>query len=82
MSKICIDWISPNISLLDNLKVSEHISIASYFRVLIPNLLPANYKKAIYLDADMIVQRDISKLWNQNIEDYHLLAAQDMATPL
>lgn len=38
-----------------------------YVRLFIPYFLPANIKRAIYLDVDMVVVTDISKLWNIDI---------------
>lgn len=35
-----------------------------YVRLFIPHFLPLNLKRAIYLDVDMVVVTDISKLWN------------------
>ena len=38
-----------------------------YVRLFIPHFLPSNLKKAIYLDVDMVVVTDISKLWNVDL---------------
>lgn len=47
----------------------NYISIETYYRFFIPELFP-NYDKMIYLDADIIVLEDISKLYNIDIENY------------
>ena len=36
-----------------------------------------DYNKILYLDCDIIVNSDISELYNINIDDYMLAAAQD-----
>lgn len=41
-----------------------HISRATYYRLLLADLLPENVHKVIYLDCDMIVNSDLSDLWN------------------
>lgn len=46
-----------------NWKVFDH-PIECYFRILFPSMIPASIKKIIYLDADMIVCEDISKLYD------------------
>lgn len=63
------------------LKISGHISIATYFRLLIPELLPQQYEKVIYLDSDLIVNHDIGELWEVEIGENHLLAVQDLGIP-
>lgn len=42
----------------------SHISVATYYRLFISSLLPANIDKVIYLDCDMIIREDISELFN------------------
>lgn len=52
--------------------------VATYYRLIIPELLQ-NYDKAIYLDADIIVLRDIWDLWKKNIDEFLLGAVEDYA---
>lgn len=49
-----------------------HISIETYFRILIPQILPADIDKVLYLDVDLIVLKDIAQLWNINISGHSL----------
>jgi lipopolysaccharide biosynthesis glycosyltransferase len=49
----------------------------TYNRFLIPLLKP-DIKRAIYLDVDIIVLKDIKELWQQNLEDYMLGAVIDL----
>ena len=48
----------------------EWISIATYYRLFLSEVLPLNIEKCIYLDCDMIVEDDILELWNSDINDY------------
>jgi len=57
--------------------ISGHLEIATYFRFFIPRLY-RNYKKIIYLDADMIILEDVAKLYAIDIEDKPLGAAKDI----
>jgi lipopolysaccharide biosynthesis glycosyltransferase len=59
-----------------DLFVSRHITIETYFRLLIPYLF-MEYPKIIYLDGDMICRTDIASLFDTNIEDYLLAAVRD-----
>ena len=40
-----------------------------YYRILIPELL-SDYAKVLYLDCDILIQRDISALYDTNISKY------------
>lgn len=55
----------------------EYISIAAYYRLAIPEILDNNIKKIIYIDCDTIVETDIKKLWNIDIENYLALVVDD-----
>ena len=54
-------------------------TIGSMFRVMLPELLP-DVDKIIYLDADILVNRDIKELWDTDIQDYCLAAVPDYST--
>lgn len=53
----------------------SHISRATYYRLLIADLLPADVHKVIYLDCDIIVNHSIEELWGTDISDYALAAS-------
>lgn len=55
----------------------QHVSIATYYRLIIADLLPATVKKVIYLDADTVVLDDIKKLWDHDLEGYPIGACPD-----
>lgn len=74
-------WLRPNQETLGSLKVGGAITVATYYRLLIPQLLPTSVK-AIYLDADLIVQRDLADLWRVPVANHHLLAVQDQGVRL
>ena len=54
-------------------------TIGSMFRVMLPELLP-DISKIIYLDADLLVNRDIKELWDTDIQNYCLAAVPDYST--
>lgn len=56
------------------------ISIASYYRLVLPDLLPQNIKKCIYLDCDTICLRDISFLYNTDISSYYGAVVEDISS--
>ena len=71
------------LDLTENLKfifkefvTRDYYSESIYFRLFIPNLFP-EYKKAIYLDSDVIVLKDISKLFSYDLGNNLLGAIKD-----
>lgn len=54
----------------------ETITIETYFRLLMPELL-VNYEKAIYLDGDMIMNADVAELYQIELEDNLLISSID-----
>ncbi|MEL7006872.1 MAG: glycosyltransferase family 8 protein, partial [Bacteroidota bacterium] len=62
----------------NSLVVSDHASIANYFRLLIPDLLPKNLEKVVYLDSDIIVLCSLSELWNVNLNERPLAAVENV----
>ena len=53
-----------------------YISPETYFRFYIPGLFK-QYEKILYLDADLIVLKDVSLLYKENIDDYYCAAVKD-----
>jgi lipopolysaccharide biosynthesis glycosyltransferase len=62
----------------NNITLNNYVSLACYYRLLIPELLPKNLKKVIYLDSDLIVRGDLEDLWQIDLEENYVLAAQDI----
>jgi lipopolysaccharide biosynthesis glycosyltransferase len=50
--------------------VSKHITLATYYRLLLPELLDKKIKKVLFLDCDLIIKKDIRLLWNVDISEY------------
>lgn len=73
--------VRPDAKRLSDLKVSQHVNHLTYYRILLPELLPSSLGKVVYLDADLLIRRDISELWDQPLDDSWALAAQDCAAP-
>lgn len=53
-----------------------HFSVAMYYRIFISDIFKC-YDKAIYLDCDLIVQKDLSEFFNIDIEKFVLGAILD-----
>lgn len=55
----------------------SYISIATYYRLLLPEVLPKDIDKVIYLDSDIIVEKDIAELWNYDISNKYAAVVED-----
>lgn len=56
-----------------------HFKIETYFRLLLPQLLPYHHK-VLYLDSDMVCLADISELYDTDVEGYLIAACKDPDT--
>ena len=69
--KVSIEFVDLNIyleELQDKFYTRDYYTNTTYYRLFIPNLYP-QYEKVLYLDCDIVVLGDISKLYNIDIED-------------
>lgn len=53
-----------------------HISKETYYRYVLPELLP-DIDKALYLDADIIVKGSLREIWSLDISDYYMAGVSD-----
>jgi len=60
-----------------NFPVNGHASVATYFRLLLPDLLPAEVTRVIFIDSDAIVHSSLEPLWNLSLEGKSLGAVPD-----
>lgn len=60
-----------------HLTVGEHFSVETYFRLMIPDLLP-QYDKVLYLDGDLVAMNDVAELYDTDIENYALAGVLDV----
>ena len=61
----------------ENLSVHEHLSVETYYRYFIPMLLP-DYAKVLWLDADILIKRDVAELYDLDITESCLAASHDL----
>jgi lipopolysaccharide biosynthesis glycosyltransferase len=78
--KLC--WINIDDGRLASLKNTirrfDTVSLESYYRLLLPEMLPPNLDKVIYLDCDLVVTRDLGELWDLDVEGTYLLASPEL----
>lgn len=80
-ARLTLAWVRPELDQVRDLVVSDHVNLVTYLRLLMPAVLPASVDRAIYLDADMLVRRDLGALWDEPQGDHAALAVGDVAAP-
>lgn len=73
-----VHWLNPLKSKLSSLRINSCMSVAAYHRLLVAELLPESLDKIIYLDSDLVVLNDLEKLWEIDVGNNYILAAQDI----
>ncbi|MEA2627199.1 MAG: hypothetical protein QOD06_3244 [Candidatus Binatota bacterium] len=76
--RLDVEWVALDRSRLAEMKVTGHVAVATYFRLLLPELLPASLSRVLYLDADVVVESDLGPLWDTDLRELALAAAQDL----
>lgn len=61
----------------EKLFVDQHLSIETYYRLIIPEIMP-EYHKILYLDCDMVANRDVAELYDIDLNGCVLGAAKDI----
>lgn len=56
---------------------AEHLAKTSFYRLLIPTLL-SQHSKCIYLDADVVVNTDLTKLYRTDLEGFYIAGVRDV----
>lgn len=52
------------------IRIGDHVTLATYYRLLAPALLPAELDKILWLDGDIIIDRPIGDLYRTDISNY------------
>ncbi len=62
---------------LRHFPIRIHLSLASYFRLFLPDVLPETSRRVLYLDADIVVRSDLRALWQTRLDGCLIGAARD-----
>ena len=62
VEKICPDKLSAFVELTPEIK-NARVSVGTLYRLLVPQIIPSDIEKIIYLDSDIVVNIDIKELW-------------------
>lgn len=61
-------------------QINKYVSIETYFRLFLANLLPESVEKIIYLDCDIIVRKSLLDLWNVDLTGKAIAGITDSST--
>ncbi|MDB5023995.1 MAG: glycosyl hydrolase [Mucilaginibacter sp.] len=75
--KLKISLLSLEGSLFKSYPITHHVSKATYFRLLIADIIPKNIDKAIFLDSDLIVTGSLEELISLDLKNNYLLAINE-----
>lgn len=78
---VSVNHFLQNFLPISNLKVSQHWSIALYYRLLIPVIFK-EYSNILYLDTDTIVNSDISDLFDIDFATNKIAVVTDTVAPI
>lgn len=61
----------------EKLFVDQHLSVETYYRLIIPEIMPA-YDKILYLDCDMVAEYDVAELYDFDLQGTVIAGAKDI----
>jgi lipopolysaccharide biosynthesis glycosyltransferase len=79
--RAALHWIGPDTSVLAKIRSTPRQTRAGHLRLLIPEVLPEHLNRCIYIDSDVVVQRDLSELWTMDFGEYALFAVLNFSNP-
>lgn len=61
-----------NAQIFENQKITtKHLSVSAYYRLALADILP-DHDKCIYQDGDILVNSDLSEMYNTDLDDYYV----------
>jgi lipopolysaccharide biosynthesis glycosyltransferase len=78
-----LHWIPPRTELVADLHVPEWQHISAYAKFFIPTYIEqeTSHPRVLYLDADIIVEGDVSTLWKEDLDGNAIGAVQSYEEP-
>ncbi|WP_161964397.1 glycosyltransferase family 8 protein [Mucilaginibacter endophyticus] len=75
---LLISLLSLESSSFNNYTLTHHVSKATYFRLMIAEIMPKNIKTALFLDSDLLVLGSLRALVEFDLEGNYLSAVEDL----
>ena len=78
VEELCADRLAEMIKLTPQLGIPR-LTVGAMYRLLIPQVLPADIDRIIYLDSDIIVNLDLNELWQFNLGEKILAGVPEIS---
>lgn len=75
---IDLEWIRVDMGALAHLPAKRRFPTVVYARLLIPELLPTEIERVVFLDADLLIERDLEELFSLDLRGASIAGAQDL----
>ena len=72
-----VSFYNADSKLFSSMPLVPGLSNATYYRLLIPQILPERINKVLYLDGDIIVRHSVLPLWETDLEGFAIAAVTD-----
>jgi len=76
-----LSWLAPDIARLSDLPARPGLPREVFLRLLMDELLPGDVDRALWLDADVVVEASLAPLWNHPFNGQTIVAVQDYGGP-
>ncbi len=76
-----VDWLAPNVARLAGLPARPGLPREVFLRLLMDEQLPGDLHRALWLDADVVVEASLAPLWNHPFDGNTIVAVQDYGGP-
>lgn len=73
-----IQFINIDTARFANLYTSFQYTAAIYYRLDLPNILPLEIEKCLYVDCDLLFYDDIEKLWDTDLQGHPIGVIEDV----
>lgn len=80
-NKIC--FYEPRAEMLEGFtikKFGKRITLATYYRLMLAELLPASIDRVLYLDCDIVVRGSLEEFWNTTLEGRSAACIKDIGS--
>lgn len=74
-------WTTVDLQAISDLPTHEWINTTTYLRLFIPEIVPDEAERALYLDSDLQVEASLSDLWTTDLDGRALGAVRAYGTP-
>jgi lipopolysaccharide biosynthesis glycosyltransferase len=79
--QVTVQFLRPPVEQIADLKIENHLNLVTYLRLFMPSLLPADQDRVIFLDADLMIRRNLGELWATELGEAPVAAVNDYFTP-